>query len=46
MKEEIIYGSHNSMTFLPPKHWWGYLGLWIARCLLLAGRADVETGEV
>lgn len=20
------------MTFLPPKHWWGYLGLWIARC--------------
>lgn len=32
MKEEIIYGSHNSMTFLPPKHWWGYLGLWIARC--------------
>lgn len=32
MKEEIIYGSHNSMTFLPPKHWWGYLGLWMARC--------------
>lgn len=32
MKEKIIYGSHNSMTFLPPKHWWGYLGLWIARC--------------
>lgn len=31
-ESNILYGSHNSMTFLPPKHWWGYLGLWIARC--------------
>ena len=28
----IIYGSHNTMTYLPIKNWWLFPGLLIARC--------------
>lgn len=30
--EFIFFGSHNTMTYLSPKHWWAYLGLPVARC--------------
>ncbi len=27
-----IFGSHNSMTYLPPKTWWGRVFGFVARC--------------
>lgn len=30
--EFIFFGSHNTMTYLRPKHGWMFLGLPIARC--------------
>lgn len=32
MNEQIVYGSHNTMTYLPIKNWWLFPGLLIARC--------------
>lgn len=32
MNEQIVYGSHNTMTYLPIKNWWMFPGLLIARC--------------
>ena len=32
MNEQIVYGSHNTMTYLPIKNWWLFPGLPIARC--------------
>lgn len=32
MKDEIILGSHNSMSYLSPRCWWGWLMLPFARC--------------
>ena len=32
MNEQIVYGSHNTMTYLPIKNWWMFPGLFIARC--------------
>lgn len=32
MNNLIIYGSHNTMTYLPIKNWWLWPGLLIARC--------------
>lgn len=32
MNESIVYGSHNTMTYLPIKNWWMFPGLLIARC--------------
>lgn len=29
---ETILGSHNSMSYLPPLHWWGWLMRPFARC--------------
>lgn len=28
----MIIGTHNSMTYLPPKKWWGYLLIPFWRC--------------
>lgn len=28
----MIIGSHNSLTYAKPKHWWGYLAIPFARC--------------
>lgn len=30
--DNIIYGSHNTMTYLPIKNWWLFPGLLVARC--------------
>lgn len=30
--KSIVYGSHNTMTYLPVKNWWLFPGLLIARC--------------
>lgn len=32
MNHLIVYGSHNTMTYLPIKNWWLYPGRLIARC--------------
>ena len=32
MNEQIVYGSHNTMTYLPIKNWWLFPGLLTARC--------------
>lgn len=32
MNEQIVYGSHNTMTYLPIRNWWLFPGLLIARC--------------
>lgn len=32
MNEQIVYGSHNTMTYLPIKNWWLFPGLLIAKC--------------
>ncbi len=32
MNENIIYGSHNTMTYLRPQHWYGWFMLPFARC--------------
>ena len=29
---ETIFGTHNSMSYLPPLHWWGWLMIPFARC--------------
>ena len=29
---ETILGTHNSMSYLPPLHWWGWLLIPLARC--------------
>lgn len=31
-QETPIIGTHNSMTFLPPEHWYGWLMIPFARC--------------
>lgn len=31
-ESNILYGSHNSMTYLPVKNWWLYPFNWIAKC--------------
>lgn len=32
LKKHLVYGSHNTMTYLPVKNWWLFPGLLIAKC--------------
>lgn len=37
-------GTHNSMTYLPLKHWWMYPFNWIAKCQSLSIEEQYELG--
>lgn len=40
----MILGSHNTMTYLPPKHWWLYLIRFTAKCQKLSVTEQYDAG--
>lgn len=40
----MILGSHNSMSYLPPKHWWLYPFNFMARCQSKSIKEQYELG--
>ena len=40
----MILGTHNSLTYLPPKKWWGYLIRCFARCQRLTIEEQINGG--
>lgn len=44
MSDTIIFGSHNTMSYLPPRHWWMRPFRFIARCQSLTLEEQLEAG--
>lgn len=40
----MILGSHNTMTYLPPKKWWMWFGRFMAKCQKLDYKKQYDAG--
>lgn len=40
----MVLGSHNTMTYLKPRKWWMWFGIFVAKCQSLSYQEQYESG--